>query len=996
VRVTAWCLFSLTWLAACLEPGEPCGAGHCVLDKQCVDDRICIDPVQRTTCRGLVEGAECGIDGDTSGACHDDICLPTTCGDGVREGAEECDTDRFENGVADCRDLGEAFHEAGTLRCKADCTVDRAMCGARCGDGVAQAPFEACDGDIGKVTCESAGFEGGDMACSTDCTLDKSRCRGPCGDLVRTGVEVCDGVDFGNQTCLTNGYYYGTLSCSPDCKSVDTTACVGTCGDERKNGQERCDAEAFGDLSCRTYGWYGGVLRCGNDCLTVDKSGCEGYCGDGVRNGNELCDGLDHADISCTSVGAMAGALGCNAYCQQTTDGCYWGRPRTVLRTRPRQFVSVWARSLYDVWASSVDEPLVHFDGFLWRSLDIGLESAVVRFWTPVADQLWALTSGGQLAVLDGTEWRIVSHDVGEHVAATSLSNIWHARGGSEQAMHFDGTTWATIQVGVAVNGVFSLEEGTAWFSTEDETVLVHVSRFQRTEHELPSWFKGCLWGAGDNDVYATFAFDHSVVFHYDGVGWWWDTVGVEEITCGWREPGGDVWMLGSEEGQPVAVLRENGHDWLAPIVTSSQTATNWVADGALWSYTGTEIMRLDEPGWTARATTWGFGPHDTAALWPLDGSRAWIGAGPELYPPSESGGTIDLGNTINAMWATDTSAYVGTSAGVLRYSAGASGWMEGISHVSALWAAGDEDIWAVTGGSLAHYDGAAWTSSMTPPTSLSAASISGTSESNLWATIDGEVSRWTGTQWTRVSLLPTDALSSDVRQVLTTAKDDLWLFDGMGNPFLYDGQTTIRHDRPWSDPVQSAWGDSPRDVWAVTSGQRLYHFDGVVWSSVTTNGMAIFPLRPNVVSGTGDSVWVGGDAGDAYAWRRPPPRNDGDACRDVLRTYCNVTLQGHTAQTVDGPTDCGRGPHAGELHYRIEVPITGKLRARVLSPYDVDLSAVAADARGHCDATNCVGKLVSTGEVELDVEQEDTYFLVVGATEPDTPFTLEVHCEKN
>jgi len=79
---------------------------------------------------------------------------------------------------------------------------------AVCGDGVRNGA-EDCDGtDLGGSTCEGEGFVGGELACE-DCTLDASDCTDVC---VEEG-EPCDdigdccntGCGKGGSTCLMNG-----------------------------------------------------------------------------------------------------------------------------------------------------------------------------------------------------------------------------------------------------------------------------------------------------------------------------------------------------------------------------------------------------------------------------------------------------------------------------------------------------------------------------------------------------------------------------------------------------------------------------------------------------------------------------------------------------------------------------------------------------------------------------------------------------------------------
>lgn len=98
------------------------------------------------------------------------------CGDGMVEGAEECD-------------------EAGeSPSCDADCTIPM------CGDGLLNAAAgEECDGtDFGDTTCQSEGFASGELACDEQCAVDTSGCSLlPAAPVLELSFSAVKRFDFG-------------------------------------------------------------------------------------------------------------------------------------------------------------------------------------------------------------------------------------------------------------------------------------------------------------------------------------------------------------------------------------------------------------------------------------------------------------------------------------------------------------------------------------------------------------------------------------------------------------------------------------------------------------------------------------------------------------------------------------------------------------------------------------------------------------------------------
>ena len=145
----------------------------------------------------------------------------TVCGDGVREGTEQCDDGNTINGDD----------------CDNNCTV------TACGNGIVS-PEETCDdgnftnGDgcdnnctssacsngivSPEETCDDGNFTNGD-GCDNNCTSTA------CGNGIQTGLEQCD-----------DGNSVGNDDCDNSCHSPE-------CGDSEREGSEQCDDGNFFD-----------------------------------------------------------------------------------------------------------------------------------------------------------------------------------------------------------------------------------------------------------------------------------------------------------------------------------------------------------------------------------------------------------------------------------------------------------------------------------------------------------------------------------------------------------------------------------------------------------------------------------------------------------------------------------------------------------------------------------------------------------------------------
>ncbi len=268
-------------------------------------DRFCL---RTASCgNGVVEGAEECDNGDQNnehGECLPVTCTWAYCGDGnllTAEGSpEQCDDGNTISGddcswncmIEECGDgkldVGEACDDGNVANgdgCSGLCTLEG------CGNGRLDSG-EACDPSVSGTT-----------GCRTDCT------RMVCGDGIVDPGEACDDRN------TTNG---------DGCSATCTVESIALCGDGHVDAGEACDD---GDLisgdgcssSCTNEVCGNGFVDVGEQCddgNTSSEDGCRAAtstspctiprCGDGIRDTfrGEQCDD-----------GNTASGDGCNAFC---------------------------------------------------------------------------------------------------------------------------------------------------------------------------------------------------------------------------------------------------------------------------------------------------------------------------------------------------------------------------------------------------------------------------------------------------------------------------------------------------------------------------------------------------------------------------------------------------------------------------------------------------------------------------------------------------------
>jgi cysteine-rich repeat protein len=217
---------------------------------------------------------------ESNNACSDSVNIVAVpvCGNGVKEGNEQCDgTD------------GVPEH----YTCTTQCTLEYVPF---CGDQTVN-DSETCE--IGQThSCEVNGYQG-NQPCNQDC-MGWGECipTESCGDGILNDSEQCDDGAQNGQVCEPP-YGDSCQYCSSICAFITLNGPF--CGDQIINDGEIC--EIGNTQECTTQEGYSGLKVCNEQCSGWGDCASTQYCGEGAVNGNEQCDdGNTQNGDGCSSI----------------------------------------------------------------------------------------------------------------------------------------------------------------------------------------------------------------------------------------------------------------------------------------------------------------------------------------------------------------------------------------------------------------------------------------------------------------------------------------------------------------------------------------------------------------------------------------------------------------------------------------------------------------------------------------------------------------------
>lgn len=272
-------------------------------------------------CSGATTGAD-GSDGDTTEADGTADTGPSTCGDGVREGEEECDG--ADLGGSTCAAIPGFV--GGTLACAESCTFDVSACEADPASAIVRLnELTSEDIDEGGIVGGDAielfnlGGSAADLAgyqLSDDPTFPEDKTYTfPTGSMLGAGglvvlVQLDDATGTGDYPFGISGSNPETITLrDPDGTVIDEVSFDGP------------DASVSW---CRLPDGDGAWQACGRTFGQLNAGGDPPSCGDGTVQAGEECDGDDLGGVAeCVELdAALTGSVGCTAECTYDLSEC--------------------------------------------------------------------------------------------------------------------------------------------------------------------------------------------------------------------------------------------------------------------------------------------------------------------------------------------------------------------------------------------------------------------------------------------------------------------------------------------------------------------------------------------------------------------------------------------------------------------------------------------------------------------------------------------------
>lgn len=661
--------------------------------------------------------------------------------------------------------------------------------------------------------------------------------------------HVCLGLGVDQQADACSGRGEGqdcTLAGAPG-KCHDRRCEPFTCGDGVRTDPEACDGTDLGGMTCAALGYYGQTtgLGCTQSCM-FEFTGCVGICGDAMTNGAEQCDGAPPAGKACVDLGYDRGILGCSSTCGPVLDACGEIGWKSARSQEQMTFLDVWGDGPDDLFAVGLHGTIVRGNGTSWSPMTSGMTSDFYAVWGSGPNDVYAVGSrdshsDAAVAHWDGAVWAPVPLDTG----ATMLG-VWGSGPGDVFVVGGTGQT-----------GAIAHWNGVSWSLMPSDTIGSY----------------GAVWGTGPRDV---FVVADGGMIHWDGQSWSHMETPVNDLVDVWGTGSKNVYAVGSGGG----IAHWDGARWSLTMTKPGLSRLGGSGPNDVYAVGSPSTFHWDGRYWSetspvAAGASGVFG--DMAGLWASAPDEVVVAGKGLQHSNGDTWLTTSTGVSPRALWAASADdLFVFQNAMFLFIYSRTTGvetskWslMDMVvptTYDFDAWGSGPNDVFAIVGGFLHHWDGTSWS---TPPVVLREVGwqgVWGSGPNDVFAVgsppgvlgyctggSEGLAQHWDGTSWSK----PVTVSNNCLKAVWASGPNDAFAVGNAGTVVHWDGSQWQTMASGTTAALASVWGSGPGDVYAVGEAGTILHFNGKSWMSMPSGTTG--PLARVRGSGRGDVFVSGG-----------------------------------------------------------------------------------------------------------------------------------------
>jgi hypothetical protein len=496
-----------------------------------------------------------------------------------------------------------------------------------------------------------------------------------------------------------------------------------------------------------------------------------------------------------------------------------------------------------------------------WVTLSQGLTgNDLSGIWRHSASDAYAVGLSGALLEYNGSTWASVgtglpatNYRAVSGVAGQAVASVW-AVGDNGAVVHDTAGTWSSVSTGQSnsLYGVWVAAAGNVYAVGANGTV-VHLNASHWTTMSTPNNTPTlrAVWGNDATHIWAVG--DNGGVYFGNGSTWVKQTSGTTQgLTGVWGDAATDVYAVGT-----------------SGTIIHLNTSGNW---SSMTSGSNNDLAAI---GGSAATDIWAVGDDGTTLHY--NGTK-WSTVGPNSGIPLTG---VTAGSS-SAIWAVGVQGSLLSSSG----SAWQVSMQSGLSFYD-VWASSATDVYVSSLGTMLHYNGTQWTNAyVSDADSMDGVWGGGPQPATVYSVGEnGTLATLSGGTWT------TQSIGTHVYALWGPNTTSFYTGAGGGLIGYLDNGILSSYDVGTSANVQSIWGSSANNVYAVASDGTIYNeknTDGN-WNQMTAPGGG--GTLYAVYGSSGTDIYAVGASGRVL-------HNTGTTSWTAQTSGTTVTLRGVWADT--------------------------------------------------------------------------------------------------